>query len=88
MVLSLIKNCENEGIDFITIGVGSFLKGLKDIYPNCCYSPSIRTIQDALFSCFVFSKETYSNSIDSNLFFININEEMQKELKNIIKKNL
>ena len=86
LVLSIIKNCENEGIDFITIGVGSFPKGLKDIYPNCCYSPSIRTIQDALFSCFVFSKETYSNSIDSNLFFININEEMQKKLKNIIKK--
>ena len=85
LVLSLIQKCENEGIDFITIGVGSFPNGLKDIYPNCCYSPSIRTIQDSLLSCFIFSKEKYSK-IDSNLFFININEEKLKMLNTIFKK--
>ena len=85
LVLTLIQKCENEGIDLITIGVGSFPNGLKDIYPNCCYSPSIRTIQESLLSCFLFSKETYSK-IDSNLFFININEEKQKMLKEIFEK--
>ena len=85
LVLSLIQKCENEGIDFITIGVGSFPNGLKDIYPNFCYSPSIRTIQDSLLSCFIFSKET-SSKIEPNLFFININEEKQKMLKTIFKK--
>ena len=69
LVLSLIQKCENEGIDFITIGVGPFPNSLKEIYPNCCYSPSLRTIQDSLFSCFNLSVESYTNIIESNLFF-------------------
>ena len=83
LVLSLIKKCENEGIEFITIGVGSFPNGIKEIYPTCCYSPSIRTLSKSIFSCLVFSKESYCNSIEPNLFFIN--EGKQKELYDIIK---
>ena len=86
LVLSLIKNCENEGIDFVTIGVGSFPNGLKEIYPNSCYSPSIRNLQDALSSCFLYSKESYSNSIDSNLVLVDFNEKEEKELHKILGK--
>ena len=67
----------------MTIGVGSFPNGIKDVYPNCCYSPSIRTLQDSLSSCFIFSKETFSNTIEPNLFYIN--EDNQIKLINIIK---
>lgn len=82
LVVSLIQSCENKGIDFVTIGVGSFPNGLKDVYPNCCYSPSIRTLQDSLSTCFIFSKETFSTNIEPNLFYIN--EDKQTELLNII----
>ena len=86
LVLSLIKNCENEGIDLVAIGVGSFPNGLKEIYPNSCYSPSIRNLQDALSSCFLYSKESYSNSIDSNLVLVDFNEKEEKELHKILGK--
>ncbi len=84
LVLSLIQKCENEGIDFITIGVGSFPNGIKDIYPNCCYSPSITYLHDALYSCFITSKEIFANSIQPNLFFNK--EEDQEKLYTIIRK--
>ena len=84
LVLSLIQKCENEGIDFVTIGVGSFPNGIKDIYPNCCYSPSINYLHDALYSCFITSKEIFENSIQSNLFFNK--EKDQEKLFTIIRK--
>ena len=71
LILSLIQRCENEGIDFITVGVGAFPNGINDIYPNYCYSPSIRKLNDALSSSFILSKECDSNYIKSNLFFTN-----------------
>ena len=84
LVLNLIENCENEGIDLVTIGVGTFPYGIKDVYPNCCYSPSIRNIQDALFSCFFYSKETSINSFDSNLILAEFDEKIKKELTDIL----
>ena len=84
LVLSLIQKCESEGIDFVTIGVGSFPNGIKDIYPNCCYSPSITYLHDALYSCFITSKEIFANSIQSNLFFNK--EGDQEKLFTIIRK--
>ena len=71
LILSLIQRCENEGIDFITIGVGAFPNGIQDIYPNCCYSPSIRTLNDSLSLNFILSKENTSHPIESYYFFNN-----------------
>ena len=85
LVLHLIENCENEGIELVIIGVGSYPKGIKEIYPNCCYAPSIRNLQDALFSCFFYSKESYSNSFDPNLILVDFNEEIKKKLSDFIK---
>ena len=84
LVLNLIENCENEGIDLVTIGVGTFPYGIKEVYPNCCYSPSIRNLQDVLFSCFFYSKETYTNSFDSNLVLAEFNEKIKKELTDLL----
>ena len=81
----MIEKCENEGIDFVTIGVGSFPNGIKEVYPNCCYSPSIRNLQDSLFSCFFYSKDSLSNSFDPILLIKNFNEEINDKLKKIIK---
>ena len=86
LVLRLIENCENEGIDFVTIGVGSFPNGIKEIYPNCCYSPTIRNLQDSLFSCFFYSKDSLSNSFEPILLLKGFNEETKEQLKNIIHK--
>ena len=85
LVLYLIQKCENAGIELITIGVGSFPNGIKDIYPNCCYSPSIRTLNDSLFSCLVFSKSNNSNTIDSKLFLNNEDKNLSEKLSLIIK---
>ena len=30
LILSLIQRCKNEGIDFITIGVGTFPNGIQN----------------------------------------------------------
>ena len=49
--LSLIYKLENENIDLITIGVGSFPKRINYIFPVCCYSPQIQNFQDCLISC-------------------------------------
>ena len=49
LVLNLIENIGNEGIDLVSIGVGSFPNNLKEICPNCCNSPTIRTIHDSYF---------------------------------------
>ena len=87
LVLNLIENSENEGIDLVTIGVGTFPYGIKEIYPNCCYSPSIRNLQDALFTCFFYSKESYINSFDSNLVIVDFNEKIKKELTDILNEN-
>ena len=84
LILNLIENCENEGIDLVTIGVGTFPYGIKEVYPICCYSPSIRNIQDALFSCFFYSKETSINSFDSNLILSEFDEKIKKELTDIL----
>ena len=88
----LLERREDKKIFLITDGfvtdkyeiVGSFPNGLKEIYPNCCYSPSIRTIHDSLFSCLYLSTESYTNIIEPNLFFIK--EDKQIELLNILKK--
>ena len=84
LVLRLIENCQNEGIEFITIGVGLFPNGIKEVYPKCCYSPSIRNLQDSLFSCFLYSKESYSNSFNSNLIKIFFKEDLKKKLSDIL----
>ena len=89
LILSLIQRCENEGIDFITIGVGTFQNGIQNIYPNCCYSPSIRKLNDSLSLNFTSSKEITSNSIKSNYFFNNqvefekLNKIIKEEPKDI-----
>ena len=85
LVLNLIQNCENEGIDLVTIGVGAFPNGIKEIYPNCCYAPSIRNLQDALFSCFFYSKESFTNSLNSNLIVVEFNEQIKQKLTEILK---
>ena len=87
LVLHFIENCENEGIELVTIGVGTFPKGIKEVYPNCCYAPSIRSLQDSLFSCFFYSKETFSNSFEPNLVLVNIDEFVQNRLEMILKEN-
>ena len=84
LVLNLIENCENEGIDFVTIGVGAFPNGIKEVYPNCCYSPSIRNLPDALSLCFFYSKESYSNNFQPNLVLMHFNEDTKKELTDIL----
>ena len=63
------------------MGVGAFPNGIKDIYPNCCYSPSLRKLNESLSSSFILSKEDISNSIESNLFFINNKNERENYLK-------
>ena len=87
LVLNLIENCENEGIELVTIGVGAFPNGIKEVYPNCCYAPSIRNLQNALFSCFFYSKESYTNTFDSNLIVVEFNEETKQKLTDILNEN-
>ena len=87
LVLHLIENCENEGIELVTIGVGAFPNGIKEVYPNCCYAPSIRNLQNALFPCFFYSKESYSNTFDSNLIVVEFNEETKQKLSDILNEN-
>ena len=85
LVLNLIEICENEGIDLIIIGVGAYPNGIKEVYPNCCYAPSIRNLQDALFSCFFYSKESYSDFFDANIILVDFNEEIKQKLIDILK---
>ena len=80
LILSLIENCENEGIELVTIGVGTFPNGIKEVYPNSCYAPSIRNLQDALFSCFSYSKDSFSYNFEPNLILTEFNEEIKKKL--------
>ena len=84
LVLNLIENCENEGIELVVIGVGAYPNGIKEVYPNCCYAPSIRNLQDALFSCFNYSKESFSNSLESNLIKMEFDDEIKKKLLDIL----
>ena len=84
LVLHLLENCENEGIEFVVIGVGAYPNGIKEIYPNCCYAPSIRNLQDALFCCFNYSKESFSNFFESNLIKMEFDEEIKKKLFDIL----
>ena len=84
LVLHLLDILENEGIEFVTIGVGTSPIGIKDVYPNCCYAPSIRNLPDALFSNFYYSKESNSNYFQSNLVLSKFNDEINYKLKDII----
>ena len=74
----------NENIEFVTIDLCLFQNGIKEVYPQCCYSPSIRNLQVSLFSCFLYSKETYSNSFNSNLIKIFFKEDLKKKLSDIL----
>ena len=87
LVLNLIQKCENDGIDLITIGVGSFPNGIKDIYPNCCYSPSIRTLHDSLFSCFILPKGNDSDNIEAQISLNYEDEKYVEKLFTIIKES-
>ena len=51
LALSLISKLENEAIDLIAIGVGLYPKSINLIFPECCFSPSLKCLQDSLISC-------------------------------------
>ena len=85
-VLHLIEKCENEGIELITIGVGTFPKGIDEIYPNCCYCPSIKNLQEALFSCIFYPNESVSNSFEQNLIVVEFNKNIKETLTEILNK--
>ena len=56
LALYLINKCQNENIDLITIGVGSFPNGLDKIYPKFCYSLSLKKLHNSFSSCLVSLK--------------------------------
>ena len=75
--LSMIQKFENDNIDLITIGVGSFPKNINYIFPVCAYSPQVKTLQDCLLSCLESSydiKEIESSSLNNSF----------KEFQNLI----
>ena len=87
LALNLIETFENDEIDFVTIGVGTFPTRIKDIYPNCCFSPSIRNLPNALFLNFFYSKESISSSLEQNLVIAHFDEEINKKLIDILNEN-
>ena len=75
--LSVIHKFENDNIDLITIGVGSFPKNINYIFPVCAYSPQVKTLQDCLMSCLESSydiEEIESSSLNNSF----------KEFQNLI----
>jgi hypothetical protein len=91
LALYLINKCQNENIDLITIGVGSFPNGLDKIYPKFCYSPSLKKLHNSLSSCLGFSKDSPLKSIEpiitSGNYIKDENEweNIKKKLSEIIK---
>ena len=84
LALNLIESIENEEIELVTIGVGTFPKGIKEICPNCCYASSIRNLPNALFSNFFYSKESISDYFEPNLVVADFDENIKKKLIEIL----
>ncbi|ORX61262.1 hypothetical protein BCR36DRAFT_408210 [Piromyces finnis] len=82
---SIINSCENSGIDLITIGVGSYPNGIIQLYPKCCYAPSLRDLGDAISYLFSISRNPVSNEIIPQVIINNTSEETQIKLTEMIK---
>ena len=84
LALNLIESIENEEIEFVTIGVGTFPKGIKEVYPNCCYASSIKNLPNALFSNFFYSKESISNTFEPHLVVTDFDIKIKEKLIDIL----
>jgi len=82
---SIIKSCENAGIDLITFGVGSSPFGLKQLYPKFCYAPSLRVLGDALVYLYSLTNDPVSSEIKSQVVIDQVSEEIQEKLREMIK---
>jgi len=82
---SIINSCENAGIDLITIGVGSYPCGIKQLYPKCCYAPSLRVLGDAIAFLFAISRDPTSKEIIPQVIIDSTTNEIQNRLNEMIK---
>eukprot|EP00833_Pecoramyces_ruminatium_P013647 jgi/Orpsp1_1/1187679/evm.model.d7180000059405.1 len=80
----IINSCENAGIDLMTIGVGSYPYGIKQLYPKCCYAPSLRVLGDAIAYLFSISRDPSSKEIIPQVIISNTSNEIQNNLKEMI----
>jgi len=69
LTFDLINRFENEGIDLIAIGVGSYPKSLSQIFPKFFYSLSFRKLYECLSICLNNSLIIPSEDIKSYLIF-------------------
>eukprot|EP00833_Pecoramyces_ruminatium_P015996 jgi/Orpsp1_1/1190028/evm.model.d7180000076217.2 len=83
---SIIESCENAGIDLMTIGVGSYPYGIKQLYPKCCYTPSLRVLGDAIAFLFSLTRDPTSKEIIPQIIVNNTSTEIQNNLKDMITK--
>ncbi|OUM69791.1 hypothetical protein PIROE2DRAFT_57210 [Piromyces sp. E2] len=81
---SLINSCENAGIDLMTIGVGSYPNGIKELYPKCCYTPSLRVLGDAIAFLFAISRDPTSKKIIPQVIIDSTTDEIQSNLSKMI----
>ncbi|ORX59905.1 hypothetical protein BCR36DRAFT_408277 [Piromyces finnis] len=81
---SIISSCENSGIELMTFGVGSYPYGIKQLYPKCCYAPSILNLADALSYLFSLSRNPACDKIIPQVIISSISEELQTKLSEMI----
>ncbi|KAG4092785.1 hypothetical protein H8356DRAFT_1049181 [Neocallimastix lanati (nom. inval.)] len=81
---SIISSCENSGIELMTIGVGSYPYGIKQLYPKCCYSPSLRVLGDAIAFLFSISRDPTSKEIVPQVIIDNTSVDIENNLIKMI----
>ncbi|KAG4105393.1 hypothetical protein H8356DRAFT_1027608 [Neocallimastix lanati (nom. inval.)] len=81
---SIINSCENGGIDLLTIGVGSYPNGIKQLYPKCCYAPSLRVLGNAIAYLFSISQDPTSKEIIPQVIIDSTTDEIQNNLLKMI----
>jgi len=81
---SIINSCEIAGIKLMTFGVGSYPSGIKQLYPKCCYAPSLIGLGDAIAFIYAISRYSPGSEIIPQVIMENTSDEIQNNLIKMI----